>query len=122
MHPALAHHRKHHKIDGWLPRIADCFRCTEDRFNCENKIIYKTRKAADKKAERINVSVNWAFGRCKRPYRCRWCSLWHLTSEATELDYIRIEKMRQRWLRRNHLKDNQGWINDVERGDRGIPA
>lgn len=99
------YHVKHHRLkDGSLPRIRECQRCIIAKSKCENKIVYKSRDCADTAALRINIERNWFPTACMKPYRCRHCMLWHLTTATRKVDLKRVDKMWRTWMRKTHQK------------------
>lgn len=105
-------HKKHHKReDGRNHAEADCFMCINAKAKCNNKRDFKTRALADREALRTNIERNWFPGECVKPYRCRYCRIWHLTTATRKVDTERVRKMRLRWMRKTHQK-----ITDNDRG------
>jgi hypothetical protein len=49
---------------------------TEEKLPCADKLVFETREAASASA---NV-VAYRYGSKVRPYKCQYCSLWHLSS------------------------------------------
>lgn len=93
LHPVTIHHQKHHRIDGWLPQIDYCDRCQEAWSNCQYKIVYRSRKEADKAAIKQNDAIRWWPDACKLAYHCFWCGKWHLTTAVREWQIPKVEKM-----------------------------
>lgn len=106
LHPVTVHHRKHHKIDGWLPQIDYCDRCQEAWSNCQNKIVYKSRRIADKAAIKKNVQIHWWPDACKLAYHCIWCGNWHLTTACRPWQTERVDKMYRKWTRKSDKTAN----------------
>ncbi len=108
MNPLVeAKHRRDH-----LPRvdldkrvaveISDCWRCQKAQAHCRTKVRYPDPIVASLASQDINVATEWE--RMLVPYRCRWCSEWHLTSTSGKTSRTdrtrakRVEKRRRRWL------------------------
>ena len=101
-----AHHEKFHQLeDGSYPRIETCRKCVIAKARCAAKNQYKSREKADKQALNINIERRWWPGDCVKAYRCRYCRLWHLTTATRRREIEQVEKMRRKWLRRTHQKD-----------------
>lgn len=112
LNSASEHHEKQHRqSDGRLSKMESCFRCIEAHARCASKIVYRSREEADKKALLFNVDQKWWPGACQLAYRCRWSvgktPHWHTTSATTRRQQERVEKMRQRWLRKTGQKDHE---------------
>ena len=104
---AVQHHIKKHRLkDGYLPRIRDCARCQTAKQKCWDKMDFKSRAAADRKALEINIERDWQPGECVKPYRCRYCTIWHVATAHRKDDVERVEKMRRKWLRSRRQKDD----------------
>lgn len=102
---AFEWHLKHHRLaDGTVARTHECRRCIVAKAKCHDKIDYKSRECADKAALAINIERHWWPGACMKPYHCRYCMVWHLTTATREVDMKRVEKMRRKWMRRTNQK------------------
>jgi hypothetical protein len=53
---------------------------TETALPCAGKLVFDTKMAADTAA---NVAA-YQRGLTLRAYRCRYCGLWHLSSQPSE--------------------------------------
>ncbi len=71
---------------------------------CVNKLMYKDRKIAHRRALDINIERNWWPDACLFPYRCRYCEAYHLTSGDRDSTIRRIDKMYRQWLRKTGQK------------------
>lgn len=121
---AAEYHNKFHLNKHGNPYAKEtCRRCAVAGAKCASKQVYKSRAEVDKAALTINIERRWFPGSCMLPYNCRHCRLWHLTSACRTWQNRRVEKMRQRWLRKTGLRDcleNGGWAAYEER-QRALP-
>ena len=47
---------------------------------CADKISFETKREAGA----AGVAADWQHGAVLRPYRCRHCTLWHLTTQPAD--------------------------------------
>lgn len=55
----------------------------EDHDNalpCAEKMVFDTQREAESTA----LAADWQHGASLRPYKCRHCNLWHLSSQPTD--------------------------------------
>lgn len=48
----------------------------EDKLPCADKLVFDSKKAAEDQAR----VINWQRGHKLKAYQCRYCRLWHLSS------------------------------------------
>lgn len=53
-----------------------------DALPCAEKMVFDTRKQAESTA----LAADWQHGASLRPYKCRYCHLWHLSSQTAHSD------------------------------------
>lgn len=94
---AARYHEKNHHThphdDKWA-----CAHCTRDRRICRSKQWrFAEPIEASHAAQRINEDNGYVSP--VRPYRCRWCDLWHLTHKPRRRSrQPNAESQRRRWL------------------------
>lgn len=78
--------------------FASCRRCSRDRLVCARKRRWDDWETASLDAAQQNVETHG--NRAVVPYRCVWCSGWHVTTARTKLQRGRAEKARRKHLLR----------------------
>lgn len=51
-----------------------------DPLPCADKLTFDTKKEAEATA----LAADWQHGASLKPYRCRHCNLWHLSSNPED--------------------------------------
>jgi nitrate/TMAO reductase-like tetraheme cytochrome c subunit len=51
-----------------------------DELPCAQKLVFDTKK----EAEAIALATDWQRGAALKAYKCRYCHLYHLTSQSTD--------------------------------------
>lgn len=51
-----------------------------DVLPCADKMVFDTKT----EAAATGLAADWQHGAQLRPYKCRYCHLWHLTTKITE--------------------------------------
>lgn len=51
-----------------------------DKLPCAEKMVFDTKEQADSTA----LAADWQHGASLKSYRCRYCHLWHLSSQPTD--------------------------------------
>jgi hypothetical protein len=49
-----------------------------EKLPCADKMVFDTKKAAEATA----LAADWQHGASLKAYRCRYCHLWHLSSQS----------------------------------------
>lgn len=47
---------------------------------CVGKMVFDTRKDA----QSTGLAADWQYGAALKAYKCRFCHLWHLSSQPTD--------------------------------------
>jgi hypothetical protein len=50
----------------------------ENVLPCADKMVFDTKKAAEATA----LAADWQHGASLKAYKCRYCHLWHLSSQS----------------------------------------
>lgn len=76
--------RMHELGKGWHddPDPAKCRECVKQKTRCERKL-HRFDNQQDAAMMAVTVNVQTGYERRCRPYLCRWCGLWHITSSNT---------------------------------------
>ena len=53
---------------------------TENTLPCADKMVFDSQKEAQSTA----LAADWQHGASLKSYRCRYCHLWHLSSQPTD--------------------------------------
>jgi hypothetical protein len=51
----------------------------EDNLPCADKLAFETKKDAEATA----LAADWQHGTILKPYKCKHCGLWHLSSSVS---------------------------------------
>ena len=49
-----------------------------DALPCADKMVFDTQE----EAEAVGVAAEWQYGGALKAYQCRYCGLWHLSSNT----------------------------------------
>lgn len=52
----------------------------ENDLPCAEKMVFDTKKQADSTA----LAADWQHGAILKAYKCRYCHLWHLSSQPAD--------------------------------------
>lgn len=54
----------------------------QEELPCAGKMVFNTQK----EAQAVGLAADWQHGASLKAYKCRYCHLWHLSSQTSRTD------------------------------------
>lgn len=88
-------HRRHQKRHGGHEPLETCYSCQRAQAQCKSKRQrFEDPITASQAAQRQNAENDW--NRPVLPYRCTWCTLWHVATVKGRDQKRRVARQERR--------------------------